>query len=313
MSLLTLPSLGAIILLEHRFLQPDNINALSKWIRAQCKKHTSGFDEAMLELEAFVKMRMQADDMEMDKYIAEAQIQEETVYVSGKLIDEQNALITSCEPEEPEPNETKLQQQDNHSQKFIINDMDTTSVSEVSDMSDEPPIPQPSYVNPPVAFAMEPTKKTRYNITCQQCRMQLGYCVEQENFVVQQKTVSSQYIESLRHPHPTSSPCYVYELFPQQDWNSSVFRDKQADTITVKWNLQDKICYQDIHCPTCEVSVPNGMGSSIIGARIVVCQAGIAKETTDLLGRIWLLYEAVKIGRSLDMLPDSPSKKSKYY
>ncbi|KAI8577770.1 hypothetical protein K450DRAFT_250762 [Umbelopsis ramanniana AG] len=310
---------GAIILLEHRFLQPDNINALSKWIRAQCKKHTNGFDEAISELEAFVKMRMHTDDMEMDKYIAEAQVQEETVYVSGKLINEQNTLITSGEPEEPEPDETKLQQledeqqQDPLSQKFVIDYMDTTSVYEVSDMSDEPPLPQPSYINPPVAFAMEPTKKTRYNITCQQCRMQLGYCVEQENFVVQQKTVSSKYIESLRQPHPTSSPCYIYELFPQQDWNSSLFREKQSDTITVKWNLQDKICYQDIHCPTCEASVPNGLGSSIIGARIVVCQAGSTKEITDLLGRIWLLYEAVKIGRSLEVLPDSPSKKIKYY
>ncbi|KAI9276323.1 hypothetical protein BC943DRAFT_333049 [Umbelopsis sp. AD052] len=310
---------GAIILLEHRFLHHDNINALSKWIRVQCRKHTNGFDEAILELEAFVKMRMKADDMEMDKYIAEAQVQEETVYVSGKLIDEQNALITSCEPEEPSEMELlqqleNKQQLDYHSPKFVIDFMDTIPVYEVSDMSDEPPIPQPSHINPTVAYSMESPKNIRYSITCQQCRMQLGYCVEKDNFLVQQKTVSSQYIESLRQPHATSSPCYVYELFPQQqDWNSSLFRDNLANTIAVKWNFQDQICYQDIHCPTCEASVPNGLGSSIIGARIVVCQAGSTKETTDLLGRVWLLYEAVKIGRSLEMLPDSPSKKTKYY
>lgn len=320
MPLLILLPPGAIILLEHRFLQSDNINALSKWIRAQCKKHIGGFDEAISDLEAFVKMRMQTDDMEMDKYIAEAQIQEETVYVSGKLIDEQYASIASCDPEEAELNEEKFQQlveqlsQDYNSQKYIIDDMDTTSVHEMSDgMSEEPPIPQPSSVNSPVAFAVEPLKKTRYNITCRQCRMQLGYCVRQEDFIVPQKTVSSQYIESLRQPHPKNSPCYVYELLAQQDWNSNLFRDNQADTITVKWNLQDKICYQDIQCPTCEASVPNGMGSSIIGARIVVCQAGSPKEISNLLGRAWLLSEAVKIERSLEVLPDSPSKKTKHY
>jgi hypothetical protein len=167
MPLLTLLPPGAIILLEHRFLQPDNINALSKWIRAQCKKHIGGFDEAISELEAFVKMRMQTDDMEMDKYIAEAQIQKETVYVSGKLIDEQYASIASCDPEEAEHNEKKFQQlveqlsQDYNSQQYIIDDMNTTSVHEMSDgMSEEPPVPQPSSVNPPVAFDVEPLKKT---------------------------------------------------------------------------------------------------------------------------------------------------------
>lgn len=320
MPLLTLLSPGAIILLEHRFLQPDNINALSKWIRTQCKKHIGGFDEAILELEAFVKMRIQTDDMEMEKYIAEAQIQEETVHVSGKLIDEQYALIASCDPGEAEVDEQKFQQlveqlpQNQNSQKYIMDNMDTTSIYKMSDdMSEEPPIPQPSSANLPIVFAEEPLKSTRLNITCRQCRMQLGYCVKQEDFIVPQKIVSSQYIESLREPHPTNSPCYVYELLPQQDWNSNLFRDNQADTIIVKWNLQDKICYQDIRCPTCEASVPNGMGSSIIGARIVVCQAGSPKEITDLLGRAWLLLEAVKIERSLDVLPDSPSKKIKYY
>ncbi|KAH8556143.1 helicase C-terminal domain-containing protein [Umbelopsis sp. PMI_123] len=307
---------GAIILLEHRFLQTDNINALSKWIRAQCKKHTSGFEQAISELEEFVKMRIQADDIEMDEYVAQAQLQEETVYVSGKIVNENGTLATYSELEDTLPNEADPKLDDKQrlaeSQGFIIDFMEVTSDYDASALLDEPSLPQLSHVSSSLVLTGELLGKTRYNITCRQCRMQLGYCIENEDFVVQQKSVSNQYFEAIRQPHPTHSPCYVYELLPNQDWNSSIFRENQTNTITVQWNQQDKICYEDIHCPTCQVSVPNGMGSSIIGARIAVCQSGSAKEITDLLGRVWLLYDAVKIGRSLEIVPNSPAKRSKY-
>ncbi|CAO3639856.1 unnamed protein product [Cunninghamella echinulata] len=49
---------GAIILLEERFIEPRNLNGLSKWIRKLCKIQDKGFGVAMEDLNKFIQNRL---------------------------------------------------------------------------------------------------------------------------------------------------------------------------------------------------------------------------------------------------------------
>jgi hypothetical protein len=304
-------------LLEYRFLQPENTNALSKWIRAQCKKHTGGFADAMSDLADFVKMRVQADDVEMADYVEQSEsredeLREQVVYVAGETYietEESNMQVESVKNKENNRQYSNIPDT-NHSQYSLLDILGSILNSQSAAVLDERPLQQNSNSIIEEADAEERLGKIHYNITCRQCKVELGYCVEDESFVVQRKSVPNQYFEEIRQPHLPDSPCYIYELLPHQNWNSSIFRTEQFTTLTVRWNQLDKICYQEIHCPTCQTSVPNGLGLSIIGARIAVCQSDSPKEMTDLLGRVWLLQEAVKIDRSVDNLPLPSAKKA---
>ncbi|GAB5591446.1 hypothetical protein Unana1_06346 [Umbelopsis nana] len=385
---------GAIILLENRFLQAENVNALSKWIRARCKRHRNGFEDAMKELTDFVKTRTQLDDVEMEEYLAQSErndqpmyiseatsrVKEKAVNVSGsvygaveqdahastssiKVIEQvvhaSSSVYTVIEQDSHNPSSTSkatgetvnvssslsavgeqvayasdkttvvntqssthidLESHLDVAQLNAHNNNDISAYADIMDaiedisdyepsgLLDERPLSQHVNANQTEETTGMSLRQIYYNITCRQCKMELGYCKEDDKFVVQQKCVSNQYFKEIRQPHLPDSACYVYELLPHQDWSSSIFRVDQSTTMTVQWNPHDRICYQELHCPTCQNSVPNGLGSSIIGARIAVCQSGSSTEITELLGRVWLLQEAVKIGKNVEQRPDSSAK-----
>lgn len=57
---------GAVILLESRFTQQENLNQLSKWVRNLCVTRPN-FTAAMDDLQDFVKTRRALDQKEQQK------------------------------------------------------------------------------------------------------------------------------------------------------------------------------------------------------------------------------------------------------
>ncbi|KAG2182432.1 hypothetical protein INT43_007362 [Umbelopsis isabellina] len=314
---------GAIILLEHRYLQKDNLLSLSKWIRSRCGQYPD-FDEAMSQLTAFVNHRQLIDDQENTEYQVQAavnlqpDVNSQVAFVKGVTIGPTDAEEVRYE-EKIAKEMADIKEGCNASPSPSASPTDTMSdamegLQEVEeDFLDltQPSLSVPSQDGEFLASCADTLKDMEYIILCRQCLMELGHCIQTPNFAIPQRTTESQFFDNIRPLRLPDTPCIVYELLPNEDWHSDLFRIEPLATQPVIWSPTDRVCYREIHCPTCQSEVPNGLGSSIIGGTIAVCESGSPEQITALLGRHWLLQEAVKIGSRTDLLEHSPSKKVK--
>jgi hypothetical protein len=304
-------------LLEYRYLQQENHSALSKWIRNRCGQYTQ-FEEAMTHLTGFVNQRKLIDDKEMAEYQmqaavnAQSDVNTQVAYVKGltigpkdenELQDEEDMLKEIADVKEECTTSTSPLHIISDAMEYLQEDeedfLDMTQPSlQALSQSDDVSIP-----------CTDALKDIEYIISCRQCLTELGHRVEASNFVTTQRSIESPYFDDIRPIHIPKGPRIVYELLPDEDWHSDLFRIEPKATHTVTWSTTDRVCYREIHCPTCQSEVPNTLGSTVIGGTIVVCESGSPEETTKLLGRHWLLREAVKIGRRPDHLRDPPSNK----
>jgi hypothetical protein len=304
-------------LLEYRYLQQENHSALSKWIRNRCGQYTQ-FEEAMTHLTGFVNQRKLIDDKEMAEYQmqaavnAQSDVNTQVAYVKGltigpkdenELQDEEDMLKEIADVKEECTTSTSPLHIISDAMEYLQEDeedfLDMTQPSlQALSQSDDVSIP-----------CTDASKDIEYIISCRQCLTELGHRVEASNFVTTQRSIESPYFDDIRPIHIPKGPRIVYELLPDEDWHSDLFRIEPKATHTVTWSTTDRVCYREIHCPTCQSEVPNTLGSTVIGGTIVVCESGSPEETTKLLGRHWLLREAVKIGRRPDHLRDPPSNK----
>ncbi|KAJ2963471.1 hypothetical protein NQZ79_g1500 [Umbelopsis isabellina] len=310
---------GAIILLEHRYLQQENLLSLSKWIRSHCAQYPK-FGEAMSHLTAFVNQRQFIDDKEKTDYQVQAalnvhpDVNAQIAYVKGVAIGPIDAEELQHEEEMyKEMADIKEECNASLSPINIISDVMAELQEVEEDFLDltQPSLSALSQDGDLLASCADTLKDMEYIIMCRQCLMELGHCIKALNFAIPQRTTQSQFFDDIRPLHLSDRPCIVYELLPDEDWHSDLFRIEPHTTQPVAWSPTDRVCYREIHCPTCQSEVPNGLGSSIIGGTIVVCESGSPEQITSLLGRHWLLQEAVKIGRRTDLLKHSPSKKFK--
>lgn len=314
---------GAIILLEHRYLQKENLASLSKWIRSRCGKYPE-FSEAMSQLTAFVNQRQLIDDNEKTEYQVQAAVDLQTdvnsqvAYVKGISLGPTDAEELQFEEKmAKEMADIKEECNAPPSPSTPPIDIMTDAMEGLQELEEvfldltQPSLSALSQDDDLLASGADTLKAMEYIILCRQCLMELGHCLQAPNFVIPQRATTSQYFDDIRPLGLPDKPCIVYELLPDEDWHSDLFRIEPLATQPVIWSPTDKMCYREIHCPTCQSEVPNGLGSSIIGGTIVVCESGSSEQITGLLGRHWLLRETVKIGRRTDLLKLSPSKKFK--